>query len=418
MALVLADRVQETTTTAGTGTLTLGGAVNGFQTFAIIGNSNTCYYTIVDGSAWEVGIGTYSTTGPSLARTTVLSNSNGNTTPITLSAASKPVFVTYPAEKSVNVDDGSTVVLSGGLKINGTLETNSNPYVGGSYGGNQFYPTNGGGAQVNSLYDGVATVNVGTVGTIAKTFTFDINGNFRANNVFTGFTSTTTTGGTTTLTVASAAYQRFTGTLTQVVQLPDATTLSTGFVFTLDCDSTVAITVVNAASGALDTIYPGGVANFVVISNATVAGTWVAHGLVPSDVDWGTNTLRLSTTVVTGGTWQGGTIAGGFGGTGLTSFSAANNALYSTGTTTLTAGTLPILAGGTGTTTGTSPYATNIAGGGAYQVVYQTSAGVTAFVTNGTTGQVLTANTGAAPTFQTSTAASKSYAQAMRIMGI
>jgi len=104
MALVLADRVQETTTTTGTGSVTLGGAVSGFQSFAVVGNGNTCYYTIVDGSAWEVGIGTYSTTGPTLARTTILSNSNGNVSPITLAAGSKSVFVTYPAEKSINLD--------------------------------------------------------------------------------------------------------------------------------------------------------------------------------------------------------------------------------------------------------------------------------------------------------------------------
>jgi hypothetical protein len=109
MALVLADRVQETSTTTGTGTITLAGAVTGFQSFAVVGNGNTCYYTIVDGGAWEVGIGTYSTTGPTLARTTILSNSNGNTTPITLAAGTKSVFLTYPAEKSVNYDASDNV---------------------------------------------------------------------------------------------------------------------------------------------------------------------------------------------------------------------------------------------------------------------------------------------------------------------
>jgi len=110
MALVLADRVQETTATTGTGSITLGGAVSGYQSFAVVGNANTCYYTIVNSSAWEVGIGTYSTTGPTLARTTVLSNSSGNTSPITLVGASS-VFLTYPAEKSVNLDaDGVLMV--------------------------------------------------------------------------------------------------------------------------------------------------------------------------------------------------------------------------------------------------------------------------------------------------------------------
>ena len=79
MAFALKDRIQETTTTTGTGTITLAGAVTGFQSFAAVGNGNTTYYCITSGSAWEVGLGTYSTTGPTLARTTIYSNSLGTT---------------------------------------------------------------------------------------------------------------------------------------------------------------------------------------------------------------------------------------------------------------------------------------------------------------------------------------------------
>jgi hypothetical protein len=103
MALVLADRVQETTTTTGTGTVTLAGAVSGYQSFAAIGNGNTTFYTITSGTAWEVGIGTYTLSGTTLARTTVLSSSAGGTTKITL-AGTSTVFATYPAEKSINLD--------------------------------------------------------------------------------------------------------------------------------------------------------------------------------------------------------------------------------------------------------------------------------------------------------------------------
>jgi hypothetical protein len=79
MAFVLADRVKETTTTTGTGTVTLAGASTGFQSFAVIGDANTTYYTIAGqaGNEWEVGIGTYTSSGTTLARTTVLSNSSG-----------------------------------------------------------------------------------------------------------------------------------------------------------------------------------------------------------------------------------------------------------------------------------------------------------------------------------------------------
>jgi hypothetical protein len=105
MALVVKDRVQEASTTSGTGTLTLIGAVPGFQTFSTaIGNGNTTFYTIYDNVAqvWEVGIGTVG--AGTLARTTVLSNSSGTTTPINLAGNSSSVFCTYPAEKSINYD--------------------------------------------------------------------------------------------------------------------------------------------------------------------------------------------------------------------------------------------------------------------------------------------------------------------------
>jgi hypothetical protein len=123
MALVLADRVKETTTTAGTGTVTLLGASTGFQSFAVIGNTNTTYYAIVaqTGTEWEVGIGTYTLAGTLLARTTVLANSAGTQpTALTFSAGTKDVFVTYPSSKSVNLDaSGNATAL--GTPVSATL---------------------------------------------------------------------------------------------------------------------------------------------------------------------------------------------------------------------------------------------------------------------------------------------------------
>lgn len=110
MALVVADRIKETSVTAGTGTLTLAGASAGFRSFADVGNANTTYYAIVDSVAnvYEVGIGTYTASGTTLSRDTVLSNSLGTTAKIDFAANSKDVFVTYPAAKGVYEDAVNT----------------------------------------------------------------------------------------------------------------------------------------------------------------------------------------------------------------------------------------------------------------------------------------------------------------------
>lgn len=96
MALVLADRVLETTTTTGTGTVTLAGAQTGYQSFAAIGDGNSTYYAIVGTSQWEVGIGTYTASGTTLSRSTVLASSTGGSL-IDFSAGSKDVFCDFPA---------------------------------------------------------------------------------------------------------------------------------------------------------------------------------------------------------------------------------------------------------------------------------------------------------------------------------
>jgi hypothetical protein len=131
MALVLADRVKETTTTAGTGTVTLDGAATGFQSFAVIGNANTTYYTIAGqtGNEWEVGIGTYTSSGTTLARTTVLSNSAGTQpSALSFSAGTKDVFVTYPAEYAVaSTNDGTAgqLLTSNGTGVAPTFQTST-----------------------------------------------------------------------------------------------------------------------------------------------------------------------------------------------------------------------------------------------------------------------------------------------------
>ena len=132
MALILADRVRETTTVTGTDPAVLLGAVTGFQTFAVIGNGNTCYYTISDqsGPNFEVGIGTYSSAGPTLTRTTILASSNGGSI-VSFPSGVKDIFVTYPAEKSVNLDASDNVSPLGTV-ASGTWQGTT---IGVAYGG-------------------------------------------------------------------------------------------------------------------------------------------------------------------------------------------------------------------------------------------------------------------------------------------
>jgi hypothetical protein len=126
MSLVLADRVRETTTTTGTGTVTLAGAVTGFQSFSVVGDGNTTYYTIAgQGTAeWEVGIGTYTSAGTTLARTTVLASSNSGSL-VTFSAGTKDVFVTYPAGRSIIGGEGYTEN-DANIGISSTINTGRN----------------------------------------------------------------------------------------------------------------------------------------------------------------------------------------------------------------------------------------------------------------------------------------------------
>ena len=131
MAFVLADRVKETTTTAGTGTVTLAGASTGYQSFAAIGDANTTYYTIAGqtGSEWEVGIGTYASSGTTLARTAVISSSNSGSL-VNFSAGTKDVFVTYPAEFTSNAIGGGI----GAVQLNADTVTVSGTIAAGQNG--------------------------------------------------------------------------------------------------------------------------------------------------------------------------------------------------------------------------------------------------------------------------------------------
>ena len=135
MALVLNERVKETTTTTGTGASSLGGASDGFETFAAgIGNSNTTYYAIFHATAdeFEVGLGTLDGDSSDLTRTTVYASSNSDSA-VSFSAGTKTVFCTMPAARSVFLDADGDVTLGANLDVGGNLTvTGTTTFNGGT----------------------------------------------------------------------------------------------------------------------------------------------------------------------------------------------------------------------------------------------------------------------------------------------
>ena len=209
MALVIQDRVRETTQVVGTGSATLLGAVTGYQSFSTVGNGNTTYYAIADqgGPNWEVGTGTWAT-GGTLARTTVLSSSNSGSL-VNFTAGTKDVFVTQPSEKAVYLNGGNNVTLPAGLTATSITDT-------GLTSGRVTYATTGGlltdsanivfdGSTLttlNTAYTGTLTGGTGVVNLGSGQFYKDASG-----NVGIGTTAPITSSGTPSLTIGGGGAQ-------------------------------------------------------------------------------------------------------------------------------------------------------------------------------------------------------------------
>jgi hypothetical protein len=229
-----------------------------------------------------------------------------------------------------------SVVLAG---ENGGIVLLTEPFSGGGGGVTSVTGSgniaSSGGATPNITFTGTLPVANGGTGVTASSGASsvvlrDANGNITTNAAFEGFTSVAASGTPITLTAASTPVYNVTGSGGQVIQLPNATTLPNGTIFSFNNNqSSGAITVNNASSTLVVSVPSGGYVTVTLLSNAISAGSWDRHDQTPSNVSWSTNTFDYPGSI-TSATWNGTAVAVNRGGTGQTTTTAAINALLPT----------------------------------------------------------------------------------------
>jgi len=365
MPLVLKDRVQEVTNTTGTGTLTLAGAVNGFQSFSVIGNGNTTYYTISGNNQWEVGIGTYTASGTTLSRDTVLESSNSGNL-VDFVAGSKTVFVTYPTARVV-IGDGTSIQVANSATL--PVSAGGTGSATATFSGANITSLN-----ANNVSTGILAVGQGGTGSATAAFSGANITSINASNISSGTldnarTSASSANGANTIVLRDASGDfaadiitatSFSGSGASLTSL-NASAISSG---TIANDRTTA-THVNGASTIVSRDASG---NF---AGATITATTFSGS--------GASITSLNASNISAGT-----LAVARGGTGSGTTPTNGQLLIGNGS----GFTLATITQGTGITVGTGAGSTTI-----------TNAGVTS--ATGTTNQITVSASTGAVTFST-----------------
>ena len=263
MALIVNNRVKETTTTTGTGTLDLGGASTGFQSFVDgIGTGNTTYYTIVGGASWEVGFGTVTAGSPNtLSRTTILESSNADAA-VNFAAGTKDVFCTLPAEKGLVIDSAGSVLSTGAtvsfgdpILFGATFRNTGQPAF---LATNSIADTNVTGASLTATIDVDTEIFDQASNFASDTFTAPLTGRYLIGGVVDLLQlEAAHTTGTVTIVTSNRNYRFFTGGVGAMRNAANGLGLSACVLADMDAADTATITVaVTGGTQAVDISTP------------------------------------------------------------------------------------------------------------------------------------------------------------------